>query len=503
MSSLKEVSGSTLRPSRWRRAIRRSCRRRLTIQFLVLATAIIVTGSPSRTEADNLVPASVQKLIDAYKIPASAISLIAQEIGADRPLVRLNENLARNPASTIKLVTTFTALEVLGPTYTWPTEIYALGPIKHGVLEGDLLIKGHGDPNLVTDEFWKMLGELYSRGVKKITGDLVVDDSFFDVPASDPGAFDARPDRLYNVIPNATMVNFKAVEFQFYPARDGKHVDIRVHPEMSNLRVTNNLSISKRKCDGYERGIDMRIFDPATNDHVVFAGAFPSGCRSHSMRRSVLNHDTYAYGTFKRLWKHWGGSIDGTVRKGVAPKQRAFVTKQSQPLAEIIRGVNKWSNNVMTRQLLYSLATAKFKPPYTKEQGIEVVRDYFHENKIDDSSLIIDNGAGLSRDARVSVGFMNQLLRHAYRSPYMPEFVSSLSLLGLDGTTSRRFKDRPEVGRMHLKTGSIDGVSAITGYVNARSGKIYTVALIVNYKTAHQGPGKAIQDAFLDWIYDQ
>jgi serine-type D-Ala-D-Ala carboxypeptidase/endopeptidase (penicillin-binding protein 4) len=482
--------------------MRHSCHCRLTLQCLVI-TAIVISCLPARSEADDRAPASVQKLIDAYKIPTGAISLIAQAIGSDRPLVRLNENQARNPASTIKLVTTFTALEVLGPTYTWPTELYALGPIKQGVLQGDLVLKGYGDPNLVTEEFWILLGELYARGVKAITGDLIVDDSFFHIPAGDPGAFDGRPDRLYNVLPNAAMVNFKAVEFQFYPARDGKHVDIRVRPEMPNLRVTNNLSISKGKCGGYERGIDMQIPDRRTNDHVVFSGAFPASCRSHAMQRSVLNHETYAYGTFKRLWKHWGGSIEGTVRRGVAPKQRSLVTKQSRPLAEIIRGVNKWSNNVMTRLLLYTLATSKFKPPYTKEQGIEVVRDYMRENHIDASSLIIDNGAGLSRDARVSVKFMNQLLQHAYRSPYMPEFISSLSLLGLDGTTRRRFTRRSETGQMHLKTGSIDGVSAVTGFVKARSGKTYTVALIVNYKTAHQGPGIAIQNAFLEWVYNQ
>ncbi|MFT4563390.1 MAG: D-alanyl-D-alanine carboxypeptidase/D-alanyl-D-alanine-endopeptidase (penicillin-binding protein 4) [Gammaproteobacteria bacterium] len=503
MSSLKEVFGSAVAPVYRRRIAARSSNRRLVFQCIVLATTIAVTILPSHSVADNVIPPGVQKIIDGYKLPTSAVSFIAQDIGADAPLVTLNENRSRNPASTIKLVTTFIALEVLGPTYTWPTKLYALGTIKEGVLDGDLLIKGHGDPNLVVEEYWKMLGELSSRGVKRITGDLVIDDSFFDVPVTDPGAFDAQPYRLYNVIPNAAMVNFKAVEFQFHPAGDGKHVNIRVHPELSNLRVINNLSIVKSKCRGYERGISMQIPNQRTNNHVVFSGTFPSGCRSHSMQRSVLNHDTYAYATFKRLWTHWGGTIEGTVRKGLAPKQRALLTKRSRPLAEIIRGVNKWSNNVMTRLLLYSIATAKYKPPYTREQGIEVVRDYLRENEIDESDLIIDNGAGLSRDSRVTVDFMNELLQHAYRSPYMPEFISSLSLVGLDGTTRRRFKHRPEVGRMHLKTGSIDGVSAITGYVNARSGKTYTVALIVNYKTAHQGPGKEIQNAFLDWVYDQ
>jgi len=471
-------------------------------KFALVAMAII-SGCAS-VSAFGQIPESVQKVIDAYNIPSGAISMLVQDVGSATPVLSVNAETLRNPASLIKLLTTFVALDVLGPNYTWPTKLYALGPIKGGVLDGDLVLKGYGDPYLIVEEFWKMLGELRARGVETITGDLVIDDSHFDTPALDPGAFDNLPDRLYNVIPNAALVNFKAVEFQFSPVGDGENVLIRAHPELPNLKITNQLRIKKGECRGFQLGIKMDIPDRIKLDEVVFSGSFPSECRSYSLHRSVLQPESYAFGTFQRLWGHWGGTIGGSFRKGrVPPKTRPIVVSQSRPLAEIIRSVNKWSNNVMTRLLLYSLATSKFKPPVTKEQGIEVLRDYLQRNELDPEALIIDNGSGLSRTSRITANLMNNLLRHAYRSPYMPEFIASMSINGIDGTTRRRFKGRPERGRMHLKTGRIDKVAAIAGYVLAASGTTYSVVVLVNHGNAHKGPGIEIQNALLKWVYTQ
>jgi D-alanyl-D-alanine carboxypeptidase/D-alanyl-D-alanine-endopeptidase (penicillin-binding protein 4) len=468
----------------------------------LLAVALVLFGFHTAVLAQAL-PEAIGKAIKSYKVPEDAISLVVQDIDSDVPAINLNSLTPRNPASSIKLLTTFVALDVLGPTYTWPTKLYASGPISEGVLKGDLVLKGYGDPFLVVEEFWKMLGDLRAKGVHTITGDLVIDDTHFAVPESDPGAFDGQAFRLYNVVPSAALVNFKAIEFQFFKAQDGKSVDIRMDPNMPNVKITNRLTIKQGKCAGYRYGINMQVPDPVIADHVIFSGAFPSGCRSHSLPRTMLQPSTYAYGTFKRLWAHWGGTIEGGVRKGVAPESRPLVVWRSRALAEIIRPLNKWSNNVMTRLLLYSLAAAEFKPPYTKQQGIDVLRGYLKENGLDDADLIIDNGSGLSRETRVTAQFMNGLLRHAYADPLMPEFIASMSLSGLDGTTRRRFRGRPEAGRMHLKTGSIDNVAAIAGYVVAGSGKTYSVSLMINHANAHQGSGIEIQNAVLRWIYRQ
>ena len=223
------------------------------------------------------IPDAVQKVISKYKIPDSSISLMVQDVDSFSPRLSLNAQVPRNPASSIKLLTTFVALDVLGPTYTWPTKLYALGPIKDGVLDGDLVLKGYGNPYLVVEEFWKMLGELHAIGVESINGDLIIDDSHFDVPDLDPGAFDRQPDRLYNVVPNAALINFKAVEFQFFPAGDGKNVHIRARPPLPNLKITNQLSVTQAACRGYQIGIKMVVPDRVNADHVVFFGRFSIG----------------------------------------------------------------------------------------------------------------------------------------------------------------------------------------------------------------------------------
>ncbi|TDJ65117.1 MAG: D-alanyl-D-alanine carboxypeptidase/D-alanyl-D-alanine-endopeptidase, partial [Proteobacteria bacterium] len=209
--------------------------------FKTLALAVFVFASLWLRDAAALeqIPEPVQRIIRTFKIPHSSISMIVHDVAAESPVVSLNPTVPRNPASAIKLLTTFVALDVLGPTYTWPTELYALGPINNGVLDGDLVLKGYGDPYLVVEEFWKMLGALRDQGVATINGDLVIDDSHFAVPMLDPGAFDRQPHRLYNVIPSATLVNFKAVEFRFTPASDGIHVRIRARPKLPNLTIIN------------------------------------------------------------------------------------------------------------------------------------------------------------------------------------------------------------------------------------------------------------------------
>ena len=467
-----------------------------------LVCALALLGLCLSAAAEPL-PDAIAKTIGRFKVPMDAISIVVQDVDSAAPILVHNPDVPRNPASSIKLLTTFVALAVLGPTYTWPTKMYAGGATKDGVLYGDLYLKGFGDPFLVVEDFWKMLGDLRGSGIHTIKGDLVIDESHFAVPPINPGAFDNQPFRLYNVQPSSTLVNFKAIEFQFSHAGDGKRVRIRTNPEMPNLQIANRIAVKNGKCRGYQLGISMQIPEPDVADRVVFSGAFPSGCRRHSMHRTALTHASYAFGTFQRLWTHWGGTIEGGFRSGIVPKRRPLVVWRSRPLADVIRPLNKWSNNVMTRSLLYSLGAAEFSPPHTSDQGIEVVRGYLEKNEIDHASLVLDNGSGLSRNARASAKFMTDLLRHAWHHPYMPEFVSSMSLNGLDGTTRKRFKGKAEAGKMHLKTGRLDDVAAIAGYVHADSGRTYSVTLLINGRNVHLGPGIEIQNALLAWAYRQ
>ena len=466
------------------------------------ATFIIVIALwCSWTNAAEL-PKPIDFVIKGHRIPSDAYSLYVREIGQQDPALAVNPETPFNPASVIKIIPTLAALELLGPAYRWKTEVYTLGDIRDGVLQGDLLFKGYGDPHLVIEDFRKILEELRRRGIRDITGDLLIDASWFSIEHEDPGAFDNDPYRTYNVLPNAFLVNFKAVNFHFYPAANGRDVRVHPEPELAGLEIDNRLRLRKRRCGGFQRGIAVTVPDDNAADQVIFSGRFPAGCNHYILSRSLLTHETYAYGAFKSIWRQLGGTIDGQVRTSAAPATgEPFLVHHSRPLSDIIKLINKFSNNVMTRQLLLTLGAELEEPPGTVGKGIRVIEDYLTGLGLDTQDLNIDNGSGLSRDVRIPAKLLADILEHAWTIPYRPEFISSLSITGVDGTAKYRLRHKAASGYAHVKTGTIDEVSAVAGYVHARSGREYIVAGMMNRKLAHKGHGKELMNALVAWAY--
>ncbi len=449
-------------------------------------------------------PPKIQAIIDGHRIPSGGVSIVVQAVDEDAPRLALNADTPRNPASAVKLVTTWTALDMLGPNHTWRTRVYALGPIEGGVLKGDLLIKGYGDPYLVLEDFWKLVGDIRRKGIRDIEGDLLLDDSLFEIDGDSPGAFDDEAYRLYNVLPSALMVNFKSFDFVFHPHPTTNTLTIEANPSLPNLKITNRVKLVSGPCRGNAIRLIMDVADTKTADHVIFSGRLPFACRNYKLSRSIMTPAAYAYGTFRMLWQQWGGSLQGGYGKSVAPQgARPLFTWRSRPLGEIIRPLNKWSNNVMTRLLLYTIGETSNNPPITRADGPAALTAHLAKRGLDTSSLVIDNGSGLSRNTRVSARFMVSLLGLAWHSPTMPEYIASFSIPGKDGTMRRRFRGRAESGRMHLKTGRLDDVVAIAGYVHARSGTTFMVCIIANHRNAHRGPGRELQEAVLSWTYRQ
>ena len=345
-----------------------------------------------------------------------------------------------------------------------------------------------------------MLRGIRQSGIDSISGNLLLDDSYFDIGEYDPAAFDKQPLRAYNVAPNALLMNFKVVRYWFEP--DGQSVTVRLDPQLGNLSVDNRLKLVPGYCGGYQRGIT--VTNNGENDQVTFSGRFPNGCKRYAMDRTVLSHNEFAYGLFASLWRESGGTLAGGWRKAVAPEDMEPVfTFESPSLTEMIASVNKHSNNVMARQVLYTLAAEVLGPPGTEAGGREVIGKWLSENALEPAELAVANGAGLSRESRITAAHMASLLRFAWKQPYMPEYLASMSLTGLDGTLSRRFRGSELVGKAHLKTGSLDHVTAIAGYLQARSGRRFSVVVLQNFEDIHRGPGEEVQEALLRWLYEQ
>ncbi len=452
-------------------------------------------------QADEL-PFGVRSVLNLRDIPESAISIHVTDLETGEIILSHLDDVPRNPASTIKLYTTLVALDVLGPAYTWKTGLYARGEIKDGVLDGDLLLKGKGDPFLVTERVWQMLRELRRRGVREITGDLLIDDTYFDVADSDPAAFDRQPLRAYNVTPSAVLMNFKVVRFGFEPDDDGTGVRIQAEPPLDNLFIDNRLRIVRGHCRGFQRGISVDA--NSSVDRMIFSGSFPSGCKRYSMSRTALDHRRFAYGLVRSLWEELGGSIGGTLKQGVATEEEEPLFEfRSLPLSSVITRVNKYSNNVMARQLLYTLSAEDNEPPGTEQGGLKVIHDWLAARALKSEGFAMENGSGLSRASRLSAAEFGALLRYAWRQPYMPEFAASMAITGLDGTARRRLDDADIRGYAHLKTGSLDHVSAIAGYMQSASGRRFSVVMLQNYTDIQRGPGDEGHIALLKWLYEQ
>ncbi|MBT8095989.1 MAG: D-alanyl-D-alanine carboxypeptidase/D-alanyl-D-alanine-endopeptidase [Woeseia sp.] len=460
-------------------------------------SSILLLATP--VNANEELPAEVQAVLAHRNIPDDRVSMQVHNLTQRKTILAFNADVARNPASTMKLLTTLVALDTLGPTFTWNTEVFLLGELRDGMLHGDILLKGYGDPYLVTERLWQLQRQLRALGVNHIDGNLLLDDSWFEQGDYDPGAFDREPLRAYNVAPNALMTNYKVLRYQFTPA--GDKVNISHEPPLTNVAIVNRLRVAPGACRGYQRGI--RIDADDDNGRFEFSGKFPAGCRKYSMDRAALDHNAYTYGLFKSLWSESGGSITGTYRNARAPTDvEPDLVFESLPLADVITKVNKHSNNVMARQLLLTLAAELRGPPGTEAEGRAIIEDWLQTRGMDFPELKLANGAGLSRDARITARHLTALLSYGFANRYMPEFIASLPLSGMDGTLSKRLDSARLRGMAHMKTGSLDHVSAIGGYTQARSGDRFSVVVLINYTNVHRGIGDEVQEALLNWVQD-
>jgi D-alanyl-D-alanine carboxypeptidase/D-alanyl-D-alanine-endopeptidase (penicillin-binding protein 4) len=473
------------------------------LNLLERAALVLICCAPACAWAAESTgaPAAVTRIIASERLPPSAISFVIVDPESGRVVRSQNPDTPRSPASTIKVVTTIAALELLGPAYTWHTHASIRGALEGGVLDGDLILQGGGDPYMTLERWWSFARALRAKGLERIHGDIVIDDTAFSLPPEDPGEFDGRPNRSYNVVPDAMMVNFQSVEFQVVPDAEARRVDVIASPAPVNLQIDNRVRFAPGRCAGAAGRVDFKVAS-ASWDKVVFSGALSPHCAERSFARVLLQPATYAFGTFVELWRELGGEFTGKLRVEAAPADaQAFLTFDSLSLAEIVRLTNKFSNNLMARHLLLTMGAEKSGNPATLEKGAAAVAEWGRERGLDLRGMDIDNGSGLSRITHISALQMAEILRAAYRSPYAPEFLASLPLAGVDGTLRARMKTSP-AGAVRLKTGHLDGVTGVAGYVTTNSGRTYILVSLVNDNRADYGAGDPLHAELVAWMLE-
>ncbi len=461
--------------------------------------ALIGAGAvPAAARPGATLPEAVTKALERARIPLTQVGVMVQETGNREPQLAWQADRPMNPASTMKLVTTLAGLDALGPTYTWKTEVYRSGVQAGEVLHGDLIIKGYGDPKLSLERFWLLLRGVRQRGIREIRGDLVLDHSYFAVEDRFPQSFDGAPFSLYNTTPTALLLNFKSIQVMVLP--EAGSVQLVTDPTPPQIAIENRLTPARGPCRMRRSRFGVRFTSDAASARVTASGAYPLQCGKSVYEASLLNHAQYVYGVFRQIWGELGGQLRGGLREGPVPRgAERLALSESPTVVEVVRDINKDSNNVMARQLFLTLGAATQGVPASPAKAFDGIQEWFYKRGVDTEGLVMENGSGLSRIEQIATSALGRMLLYAYASPIMPEFIASLPVAGVDGTMRKRLRHTPLEGRAHIKTGSLRGVKAIAGYVLNRFGRMTVVVCIINHPNA--AAGTAAQDALLRFAY--
>ena len=429
--------------------------------------------------------------------------------------VVLSHHAARpmQPASTMKLVTTMVGLERLGPVFRGRTELRTSGEVKDGLLKGDLVLKGGADVDLSGEVLENMLRALHNQGIHRIAGDLVLDRQLFQPTRTDLGTppFDESPEAYYNVIPDALLINKNMLEIDMRST--GKRLRLNMQPTLDRVSVVSNMKLVEADCAKWEDGWELPdvVKQKDGRIKVVLNGTFPKDCaKTNSI--NVLDRDDYIDRLFRLKWKQLGGKLGGKTVEGVAPADsRLLAEHTSRMLPEVVRDINKPSDNTLARTIFLSLGALQSDPAagsfplppsadttYTRADA--AVREWMRSQRIDDSGLVMENGSGLSRLERISPQQLAHLLQAGLRSNWAPEFMASMPIVAMDGTMRRRLHGSPAAGRARLKTGTLRNVVALAGYVPDANGNQCVVVAMINNDRVGNGNGRKVLDALVDWV---
>jgi len=482
---------------------------------VLLGASAVVPGAARAAPPAAGIPPAVQVALEQAHVAAGNSAFVVVALDGGPLQLAHNDDAAMNPASTMKLLSTYVALATLGPNFRWRTQLLASRRPVGPRLDGDLIVRGSGDPALVIEQWWLLIERLRALGIKDIRGDLVLDRSSYAAAVEAGPTLDGNQLRPYNVAPDALLVNFKTLSLDFVPDRAAGVAHVIATPQLDGVSVPSHVPLADGACADWKGQLKA---DFSQSRAPTFGGSYARACGNKTWHVSLLTPNDYVLASFRALWKEAGGSFHGTVREGLAQDNAVpLVEHESPPLAEVIRHINKNSNNVMARQLFLTLGTDLAEPvgsnpgepgslwaseavtsPASAERSIRAVHAWLDQQGLRMPELVLQNGSGLSREERISAASLARLLVHAWNSSQMPDFVASLPLAGVDGTMKRR---PAASGSAYIKTGYLSEVRALAGYVFAASGHRYAVVALIN--DAHAEAAQAAHDEFLQWVWRQ
>ncbi len=478
---------------------------RCTLAVMLAVSALLAEAAPhskavrseppKHTAGDiGQLPRDVEAALQRAKVPSENFHVMVVDTSASStPRLSHQAQVRVNPASLMKLATTTAALDTLGPAFVWRTPVFIDGPVREGVLHGNVYVRGSGDPRLVVERLWLLMRRIQGLGIQKIQGDIVLDRTVFEVQPRDAASFDGEPLRPYNAAPDALLLNFKSLLIQFVPDRGANVARVQVEPPLAGVQFPATVPLSTGDCSDYRSALRADWSDAT---RIRFAGNYPAVCGEKAWPIAYAAPQHFAARAIAGMWQQIGGQLSGQVREGNVPANLPPVfSVESASLAETIRDINKYSNNVMAQQLFLTLSQQQ-RGVGSFDASREVMQRWWRD-RVGGELPTFDNGSGLSRDERISAQALARLLQVAWASPYMSELMSSLPVTGLDGTLKRSKAQ----ASAHLKTGSLRDVAGVAGFVDTATGKRWVVVAILHHPNANAA--RPALDALIDWVGNQ
>lgn len=465
---------------------------------LVLSPSQPVAAAPAEQAEPTLTDLIDLALADPYLVDATVgirvldlqTGKVLYERGADTPL---------NPASNAKLLTTASALAILGPEHRYSTRVYTRDDAWEGsTIKGELYIKGSGDPDLVTGDLYELAGRLRAAGITKLTGGVTVDSTAFDRDELPPG-FDQKTEMAsYRAPSGATAVNFNTFVIRARPGDNvGDAVVANVQPSLSYL----DLEVDAKTSEGHRRRLWTEVEHRKDRVRLVLHGSTGVASGAQSFRYPVGDPSRYAGEVFTMALQDAGIRVSRKTPKiGSVPGSADLIeAHRSRPLSVLIRSVNKFSNNFMAEQILKTLDD---HAPATFAGALQRVRTHVGKQVGDAEGLQLGNGSGLYDNNRVTPAQMTALLAAVYKDfRIRPDFLASLAVMGTDGTTRSRLEETPSAGWIRVKTGTLDGVSALSGYVGAMGRKPVVFSILMNdLPSGGTSKAREVQNTIADLI---
>lgn len=460
---------------------------------------------PIRAESAPSKPApadAVEKLRDEIngilqnRVSSKAkVGIAAVDMTTGQVLYERNADEGFNPASNMKLLTSAAALDAWGPAYTFETKLYGRAA-KNGVIPGPLFVKGEGDAFLLFEDFISWAGQLKLKGIERIEGGIVIDDSIFDGSYLPPGFGQKDEDASYRSPIGAVTVNFNAVTVIATPASQaGSRPETRMYPPNEYVTIDNRA----KTVSGYGRRLTFKSEpDGDGGTKIIVEGKIGKGASEMRSRLRIDHPPGFAGSVLEKVLGMVGISVDGPIRTGkVNGDLKAIVSHRSQPLSYIVLAMNKWSNNFMAEQLLRTLG-AKNGEASTWEASRKQLHAFLEKAGLQTDAIKLKNGSGLYDGNEVPPREFVRLLTYMRDHSAGPEFVSSLAVAGRDGTLKDRMEGSQTAGNVRGKTGTLNKVSALSGYVTTRSGRPVAFSVILNDTPRRAWRYRPAQDAIVE-----